>query len=95
MTNPPNDWFLKMLFNNKFRIGGIESGTSTYGLSMGPPVLWAADQVKIVPALGWFWKAPVGWAGQASLGGRVLYYLNKQADLTIDNMNPYAGKQPS
>ena len=91
VTNPPNDWFLKLLFNNHIRIGGIEASTSTYGYSVGVPVLWAADQLKIVPALGWFWEAPNDWAGQASFGGKVLYYLNKQSDLPRGNMNPYAG----
>lgn len=91
VTNPPNDWLLKLLFNNKFRIGGVESGASTYGYSFGIPVIWAADQLKIVPTLGRFWQPTTGWAGQAAIGGRVLYYFKKQDDVFKGNMNPYAG----
>jgi hypothetical protein len=91
VTNPPDDWFLKLLFNNHFRIGGIEAGTSTYGYSVGVPVLWAADQLKIVPMLGWFWQAPSKWSGQAALGGKMLYFINKQQNLSKLGMNPYVG----
>lgn len=91
VTNPPNDWFLDILFNNKFRIGGVESTASTYGYSVGLPVLWAADQLKIVPVVGRFWEAPGGWSGHAALGGRVLYFINRQQDLLKGDMNPYMG----
>lgn len=91
VTNPPDDWLLKLFLNNKFRIGGVETTASTYGYSVGVPVFWAADQLKIVPVLGWFWEAPVGWAGQAALGGRVLYFINKQQDLLKGDINPYVG----
>ena len=91
VTNPPDDWLLKIFLNNKFRIGGVESRASTYGYSVGIPILWAADQLKIVPVFGSFWEAPAGWGGKETVGGRVLYYFNKQASLTWGDMNPYAG----
>jgi len=91
VINPPDDWLLKIFLNNKFRIGGVESSASTYGYFIGGPVLWAADQLKIVPVMGRYWRAPEAWAGQSSIGGRVLYYLNKQASLVKGDMNPYIG----
>lgn len=89
--DPPDDWLLEIFLNNSFRIGGVETGISTYGCQVGLPVLWAGDQLKIVPTLGWFWDTPNGWGAEAALGGRVLYYLSKQEDLERGNMNPYAG----
>ncbi len=69
----------------------MEAGVSTYGYSVGVPVLWAADQVKIIPVMSWFWQAPTRWSSQGVLGGKVLYFINKQNFLPQGDMNPYVG----
>lgn len=91
VTQPPEDWLLTIFVNNHFRIGGIEAGASTYGYSVGLPVFWVQDQLKLVPTLGWFWQTRSGWSNQGVLGAKALYFLNKQKDLSKREMNPYIG----
>ena len=91
VTDPPQDWLWIILNNNKFRIGGIEGGAATYGYSVGLPVFWVQDQVKIVPMAGWFWNAPAGWSGNDSVGGKLLYYFQQQRRLAPGEANFYAG----
>lgn len=91
VINPPDGWFLEIFLNNKFRIGGLEAGASTYGYSVGLPVFWVKDQVKIVPMAGWFWQTHAGWSGNEAVGGKILYYLQKQRHVSPGEMNIYAG----
>lgn len=91
VSNPPEDWWLQILFNNHFRMGGVETGISNYGYSVGLPVFWVGDQLKVVPVIGWFWASSRGWSRQGTIGGKALYFLNKQQSLSKREINPYIG----
>jgi len=91
VVNPPEDLIFDAVVRNRFRIAGVEAGVSTYSSTIGLPVLWVQDQVKIVPVIGRMWSRPNNWDGTDIYGGRILYYANMQQNLSRRNINPYAG----
>ncbi len=91
MTDPPRGILTNLLFNNHFRIGGVEGSASTFGYGLGLPVFWVQDQMKIVPMAGWFWDTLPGWSDREAVGGKVLWYFKKQRQVLPGEVNVYTG----
>lgn len=57
-----------------------EGSFTNYGFTIGVPVFWIEERVKIVPSVGLFWQDFVtdGFNFNPAAGGKFLYYFNKQ-----------------